>query len=336
VARMRAVAVVFRLLPRPSHWFSLRASRQPTAPTPMATGSRTISSKPRSEPSPQTSSGDAFNVSSRIERGDLEDQLELSYKAGAFTVWYEQREGVSSGYDLEIRNLVEWNDAMETDESMTAKWSAQPPLGSAAFADAPVVRSNSTSADGGRTFNFVVHSRMDEVILNVTIAARFMRMGDIVLTPMEANLNITIHHTLVHPAAKIGIELAMGTQGHVQYPPHSWTKRNGFARNEASVNVTGERSDRSASVFFSWTTNAVADGAPTQVTLASRQSSSDSYSLYLAYGATRCSRSRPSNSARRLASRAASTSRSSERLPNFTETFGSTQALSSACRPSLR
>ena len=232
-----------------------------------------------------TSSGDAFNVSSRIERGDLEDQLELSYKAGAFTVWYEQHQRVSSAYELELRNLVEWTDANGNGTIDDGEVVGSTPLGSAAFADAPVVRSNATNADGGRIFNFVVHSRTDEVTLNVTIAQRFLRLGDIVLTPMEANLNITIRHTLVHPAAKIGIELAMGTQGHVQYPPHSWDEANGFARNEASVNVTGERSDRSASVFFSWTTNAVADGAPTQVTLASRQASPDSYNLYLAYGA---------------------------------------------------
>jgi len=112
------------------------------------------------------------------------------------------------------------------------------PLGSGRVRRCAGRPSNSTSADGGRT-STRGHSRMDEVILNVTIAARFMRMGDIVLTPMEANLNITITHARP-PRRKNRDRTGDALRVMSNTRRTVGTKRTGFARNEASVNVTGE------------------------------------------------------------------------------------------------
>src|SRR5256712_13951411 len=56
------------------------------------------------------SAGDEFDISSRLASAPYEDQFEVFYKAGNFSVIYERAGGGGRSYNLEPRNLVEWID----------------------------------------------------------------------------------------------------------------------------------------------------------------------------------------------------------------------------------
>ena len=232
-----------------------------------------------------TASGDEFNISSRLDSGRLDDQFEVSYKAGTFQVSYDQTGGGDSSYELELRNLVEWVDTngdgrIDGGDQIVASTI----LGGDAFGNVPILRSNTSNADGGRVNNFVIRSNAGEVTLNVTIAQRFMRLSPVrVLTPMEVKIDITINHVFAHPGASVGIEMRMDTEGAVQSGNRSWDALNGFAKDEGSLSVTEGSSDRSATVFFSWANVAVADGREIPVALTSVAVGSHSSDLYLAY-----------------------------------------------------
>ena len=230
------------------------------------------------------SSGDEINISSRLGTGRLEDQFEVSYKAGTFEVWYDQTGGGSSSYELELRNLVEWVDTNGNGRIDDGEVVARTTLGDSAFGNVPIVRSNTSNADGGRVHNFVIRSNTGELTLNLTIAQRFMRLlADRVLTPMEVKMDITISHVFERPGASLGVEMRMHTGERVQYGDRSWDDINGFAKGEGSVNVTGGPAGRSATAFFSWANTALADGRPIPAALTSLQTESNSYDMYLAY-----------------------------------------------------
>jgi len=229
-------------------------------------------------------SGDEFNISSRLVSHGLEDDFDIAYKAGAFHVRYDQEGGGSSEYDLEFRNLVEWFDTNHNGRIDDGDNVSAIPLGAAAFSGIPVVRSETSNADGGRTFKFVIRSRMNEVTLNLTIAQRFMRLSSTrVLTPMEAKIDVNVNHVFTQFGDSLGIEMLLTTEEQVEYGEQSWDALHGFAMGDGGVNVTANLPDNPATSFFSWSTSALSDGQRISVGLTNTSRGTNSYDLYFAY-----------------------------------------------------
>jgi hypothetical protein len=230
-----------------------------------------------------TWSASAINISSSLTSGRLSDDFELSYQAGTFDLWYDQPGVGSASYRLRLLNLVEWVDLNGNGRIDPGEVMGTSILGGAAFGNVPIIGSNTSNADGGRVYTFTIRSNTRDVTLNLTIAQRFMRLGDRVLTPMEAKLDLTVNHTFARTNASLGIEMQINTQDQVQFSNRSWDEDNGFAQSDSSVNFTGPPG-RAASVFLSWATTAFADGVRIPVGLTSRQiGATNGYDLYLAY-----------------------------------------------------
>lgn len=235
-----------------------------------------------------SSAGDEFSISSHLLSAPFEDRFEVSYDAGTFDVFYERagRSGSPGGsgfYQLEIRNLVEWNDLNQNKRLDAGDNVSKTPLGSSTFGNVPVNKTRTENADGGIVYSFLIRSRTDQVTLRLTVAQRFMRISSRVLTPMEVKLDITINHTFAQPSASLGIELRMDTEDRLEYGNRSWDDVNGFARNEAGINVTGGPPDAPATVFFSWSKSAFADGTEIPVTWTNYTTEPNSYEMYIAY-----------------------------------------------------
>ena len=235
--------------------------------------------------------GDEFDISSRLASAPYEDHFEVFYKAGNFSVTYERVGGGESSYTLELRNLVEWIDngshTFGRNEIVI-----ESPLGSGAFSGMPVTKFRADNADGGVVNMFVVRSRTGEVTLNVTVAERFMRLGDRILTPMEVKLDLVVNRVFVAANASLGLDWRITTDDGWEFTDRSWDENNGFARDDMAINVTGGPQTNSATVFFSWAKSAVADGQSVPVTFLNAGNVTPNASeLYLAYplGAGRAS-----------------------------------------------
>jgi hypothetical protein len=230
-----------------------------------------------------SSSGDRFSLSSALGTGALQDLFELSYHPGTFDVWYGQRDGSSSSFSLELLNLLEWRDENGDGRIDEVEILQRTALGSSAFGGVPVERFSRSDPDGGRVVDFRVQSRTGDVVLNITVAQRFMRFGDVTLTPMEAKMQIRMNPAMSQLGTSVGLEFRMNTSQQVRFEDRSWDEQNGFAQSERAVNVTGGGGERPGSVFFSWGNTAIAAGLRTDVALSNSSFGLNSYSLYLAY-----------------------------------------------------
>lgn len=230
-----------------------------------------------------SAAGDEFSVSSHLGTAPQEDQFDLSYRAGTFDVAYSRTDGIGSSYELNLLNLIAWKDGNGNGRIENGEIVRTIALGSAAFGDAPVLASNRTDTDGGRVFEFLVQSRDGNVTLNITVAQRFERIDTIVLTPMEARLDVGINPAVVPPGASLGLEFRMATPQRVLLENHSWNEKNGFAPNEREINVTASGQGHSSTVFFSWSNTALADGSAIPVALMSGPAEPGPYNLTLNY-----------------------------------------------------
>jgi hypothetical protein len=230
-----------------------------------------------------STAGDGFNVSSHLGTAPQEDQFDLSYHAGTFDVSYSLSSGISSSYSLEVLNLIAWKDGNANGRIDLGEIVRTIGLGSTAFGDVRVLLSNRTDRDGGRVFQFLIPSRDTNVTLNVTVAQRFQRIGNIVLTPMEAQLDIGVNPAVVPPGANLGLVFRMDTNERVTLLDHSWDEVNHFAPDEREINVTASGQGHSSTVFFSWANTAMADGSPIPVTLMNGPVQPGPYNLTLSY-----------------------------------------------------
>ncbi len=229
--------------------------------------------------------GDEFDISSRLVNAPAADQFDLTYKAGTFDVWYERAGGGTTGFELEMRNIVEWIDANGNDRLDSGEVRAPFPV---AFGNAQVNHTTVLNADGGRVNFLNVTSNDGQITLNLTVAQRFMRLSaERVLTPMEVKMDITIDHGRQLADANLGIEMRVDTENRVEYNNRSWDEDNHFATSpsgEASMNVTGGPAGRAATAFFSWSKKALADGREIPVDVSSwKDPEPNTYDLYLAY-----------------------------------------------------
>jgi hypothetical protein len=228
-----------------------------------------------------STAGDEFNVSSHLGTAPQEDQFDLSYHAGTFDVWYTQSGGISSSYELQLLNFIAWKDGNANGRIDNGETLRTIPLASTAFAQVRVVPSNWTDNDGGRVFRFIIPTV--NVTLNVTVAQRFERIDDTVLTPMEARLDVQVNPAVVPPGANLAVVFRMDTHEHVTLEDHSWDEMNHFAPNEREINVTASDQGHSSTVFFSWSNTVLADGNAIPVVLMSNPVQLSPYDLALNY-----------------------------------------------------
>src|SRR5438445_6535431 len=169
-----------------------------------------------------STAGDEFNVSSHLGTAPEEDQFDLSYHAGTFDVWYSQTGGIASSYELEVLNLIAWKDGNTNGRIDPGEIVRTITLAPAAFSEARLLASNRTEVDGGRVFQFLAPSRDANVTLNVTVGQRFERIDGIVLTPMEARLDIGVKPAVVPPGATLGLVFRMDTSERAARADHNW------------------------------------------------------------------------------------------------------------------
>ncbi len=228
--------------------------------------------------------GDQFTIGSRLASAPFQDQFEVSYQAGTFLVSYQRARGSDSSYQLELRNLVEWvdrngNNRIDPGETVNVTSS----LGTTAFANATVTKTQVDSADGGLVTELSIRSRTGNMTLNVTVAERFMRLSSTrILTPMEVKLDLTVDRAVLSPGASLGLDIRVNTTKRLEYGDRSWDDVNRFAQGEAGFNVTGGPPTNPATVFFSWSKTALANDHVIPVTY-SNVTNPNSYELYLAY-----------------------------------------------------
>src|SRR5256712_2539502 len=154
--------------------------------------------------------GDTFTIVSRLASAPYQDQFEVSYKAGTFVVTYERARGSDSAYQLELRNLVEWNDINQNNRIDPGETvGVGTTLGTTAFANAPVTKAQVDSADGGHVTELSIRSTTANMTLNVTVAERFMRLSSTrVLTPMEVKLDLTVDRATLAAGYGPGLDVA--------------------------------------------------------------------------------------------------------------------------------
>src|SRR5207244_8872767 len=107
-------------------------------------------------------------------------------------------------------------------------------LGTTAFANAPVTKTQLESADGGLVTELSIRSTTVNMTLNVTVAERFIRLSNHrVLTPMEVKLDLTVDGVTVSPGASLGLDVRINTTKDLEYGNRSWDDVNAFADGEA-------------------------------------------------------------------------------------------------------
>ena len=227
--------------------------------------------------------GDQFSVSSHLGSGAVEDEFDLSYHAGTFSLWYTQSSGVDSSYELQVANLQAWQDRNGNGRVDPGEVSRTTSLGSTAFANAQVMASNRTNADGGVVYSFVVRSNDGNVSLNVTLAQRFERIDDAILSPMEARLDLSMRQGLATSGENLALGFRMGTHETPRLEDHSWHEAcSCFAADEHEINVTASGEGSPSTVFFSWSDRAAAGGTSIPVAFTG-PSASNPYGLTLSY-----------------------------------------------------
>src|SRR5438445_1616096 len=236
------------------------------------------------------SAGNEFSIVSRLASAPFSDQFQVSYEAGTFFVSYQRARGSDSSYQLELRNLVEWmdsngNNRIDPGETVGVGTT----LGTTAFANAPVTKTQLESADGGLVTELSIRSTTVNMTLNVTVAERFIRLSNNrVLTPMEVKLDLAVDRVTLSPGASLCRDVRLNTTKSLEYGNRSWDDVNEFADGQAGINVTGGPEASPATVFFSWSKSAIADGLEIPVSYSNFSTGvPNSYELYLAYSLTK-------------------------------------------------
>lgn len=242
---------------------------------------------------PPSDSPRGFWVSSTSVDTPVPDSFQISYNQGTFVLDYQKENASYTAARIAVAfdALVEWNDTAGTGEIENDSILATVPLGATGFGDVPVQHVVATLPDGGEIHYFRIPSNSGEVVLNLTIAERFVRLSNTkTLTPMEAELSVEINHVVIHPNARIGLLLSVQTPGTVRFQNTSWDDDHAFSQGEHSMNVTDASHGSMSSVFFSWMTQAEVNGRAENVTATgyeAGQTNPGTWELYLGYGGDR-------------------------------------------------
>lgn len=238
---------------------------------------------------PSEASPHAIRISSESVNTPVTDAFQITYGQGTFTLDYQRNaaQPATSHIAVTIQSIIEWNDTNADGKVTAEEILATEPLGATGFGNIPIQHRLVLSPDGGETNSFVISSNNAEVRLNLTISERFVPLGDETLTPMEAKLSIEIDHTVVHPGAKLGLQIGMQASGTVRLDEMSWDDLHEFSHGDEALNVTNISGGLPSSVFFAWQTQALVNGAMHPVTSTGPETNDTNpgtYELYLAYG----------------------------------------------------
>lgn len=232
---------------------------------------------------------DSVHVTSQSVDSPKNDWFRVNYEPGTFDVEYvRESEGglAASGFELELRNIVEWQD---TSGDSAIQWEEivdRTTLGSSGFGEIPLTCSGNYDEDGGVVHTIGVRSNNNEIAVDLTIARRFYRMTPVrVLTPMEVQMDVRINRAVSNPDHRLGLEVRIETDHVVSYEAESWASRKGFAVDESEINVSAGGGDRLATVFFAWSNTAEVEEQSGRVSFdgPDLDSGGDGYDMVLGY-----------------------------------------------------
>lgn len=236
------------------------------------------------EASPRT-----LHIDSTSTNASTEDEFQISYSAGNFTLVYQPVANgpIASRYSLSVEGLLEWNGTPEDGNPGEGAIVAFTPLGPGAFGRYPIQDFNHTTADGVRVDSFLILSNKGDITLNLTIADGFVALpSGQTLTPMEAKLTLEIDHTMMLSGSRLSLQLGISTNQKITLDNQSWDDLQDFSSDERAVNVTNDAGSPPASAYFAWSNSASVNGQPGVVTaspLARNETAPGTYDLYLTY-----------------------------------------------------
>lgn len=233
----------------------------------------------------------AIRISSESIGAPSPDAFQLTYAEGTFALEYQRHANtsVTSGFNLTLRNLVEWNDTDGNGKLDDGLILETIPLGPTGFGNLPIQHFERITSDGGDVHSFLIQSNNGKVALNLTISERIVSVSSQeFLTPMEAKLTIDIEHVFANPGAKLGLEIGVQTTDKVKLEDTSWDAENHFSQDDRSLNVTNSSGPEASTTFFAWANTANVSGQERAVTVTGPEANDcvpDYCVMYLAYTA---------------------------------------------------
>jgi len=232
----------------------------------------------------------AFRIDSASNNAPVQDDFQITYNHGSFSLDYEQKAGgpVTSQFTVSVAGLVEWaptGDGQFPDGSLIA----YTPMGAPAFGKLPIVHSQMTTTDGIVVHSFLIQSNSQELTMNLTISEGFVTLpSGSTLTPMEAELTFELNHLMNRTDTRLSLHLSLTTTTPGQnfnLENQSWDDEHQFSQDERSVNVTNDSGPTPSAAWFAWSNHAEVNGQPGQVDVTGpeRNETSGGYDLYLSY-----------------------------------------------------
>ncbi len=220
--------------------------------------------------SPSQNAPRSLRISSESIGAPWPDAYQITYENGTFALEYQRHANGSStsGFNLTVRSLVEWNDTNANGKADDGPVAVVVPLGADGFGNRPIRHSGSVTPDGGDVHYFTISSDNQEVTLNLTIGERILQLSPQQrLTPMEAKLTIEIQHHLANPGWTLGLQIGVQTPDRVQLENSSWDDEHEFSEDDRSLSVTDDSGIENSTTFFAWANNASVNGFTQKVTV---------------------------------------------------------------------
>ncbi len=232
----------------------------------------------------------AFRIDSASINAPVNDDFQITYNHGSFSLDYERVAGgpVTSEFTVTVVGLVEWvpsGDGSFSDGTVVA----YTPMGAPAFGKLPVVHTQLTMPGGIVVHSFVVQSNDQGLTMNLTISEGFVTLASgATLTPMEAELTFHLNHLMNRTGTQLSLQLSLTTSTAGQQfnlANQSWDDEHQFSQDERAVNVTNNAETPASSVWFAWSNHADVNGqrATVGVTGPEYNDTTGGYDLYLSY-----------------------------------------------------
>ena len=232
----------------------------------------------------------AFRIDSASVNAPVQDDFQITYNHGSFSLDYEQKAGgpVTSQFTVTVAGLVEWvpsGDGQFSDGTVIAYTS----LGASAFGKVPIVHNQTTAPDGVVVHAFLVQSNTMDITVNLTISEGFVTLpSGSTLTPMEAELTFQLNHLMNRTGTRLSLQLSLtSTTPGQQFilANRSWDDEHAFSQDERAVNVTNDSGSIPSSAWFAWSNHAEVNGQSSPVDVAGPEvnETTGGYDLYLSY-----------------------------------------------------
>lgn len=235
----------------------------------------------------------AFRIDSASINAPVNDDFQITYNHGSFSLDYERVAGgpVTSQFTVTVAGLVEWmpsGDGAFSDGTVVA----YTPMGAPAFGKLPVVHSQVTMPGGIVVHSFQIPSNSGELTMNLTISEGFVTLpSGSTLTPMEADLTFELNHLMNRTDSRLSIQLSLTTSTAGQqfnFANQSWDDEHQFSQDQRAVNVTNNSEAPASSAWFAWSSHADVNGqsATVDATGPEYNDTTGGYDLYLSYPRT--------------------------------------------------